>query len=223
MLAKSDQILVIWLICRYNDTCYKLQNQAITASFYKKFIFAINADGDIYMGKEKRQNKVFVPNAAIIAVLSIILIGVSFFFVRVATLDTMQGLVASSKTSPASIVNNISSNSNTDTETASLESEDSLGSKPGMTSSSEVISDEVSKNDGLQDTDTEASLGEGSFSSDKTITDVDSGRVYHIKKGDTLSAISDETGISVQKLAQANAIDNVNLIYANSALQIPFD
>lgn len=45
--------------------------------------------------------------------------------------------------------------------------------------------------------------------------------VYHIKKGDTLSEISDKVSHSVDELAKYNKIDDVNLIYAGSALRIP--
>jgi LysM repeat protein len=46
--------------------------------------------------------------------------------------------------------------------------------------------------------------------------------VYYIRGGDTLSQISRETGISVDRLAQYNAIPQVNLIYADSALRVPY-
>ena len=42
-----------------------------------------------------------------------------------------------------------------------------------------------------------------------------------IQPGDTLSGISAATGVSVDKLARANNIADVNLIYAGSALVIP--
>lgn len=45
--------------------------------------------------------------------------------------------------------------------------------------------------------------------------------VYHIKKGDTLSSISDKVHYSVDELAKYNKIEDVNLIYAGSALRIP--
>lgn len=43
---------------------------------------------------------------------------------------------------------------------------------------------------------------------------------HHIIWGDTLSGISDTYGVSVDKLANLNQIRNVNLIYANSSLQL---
>lgn len=46
-------------------------------------------------------------------------------------------------------------------------------------------------------------------------------RVYIVQPGDTLSGISAATGVSVDMLAQANSIADVNLIYADSALVIP--
>lgn len=45
--------------------------------------------------------------------------------------------------------------------------------------------------------------------------------IYIIQPGDTLSGISAATGVSVDKLARANDIADVNLIYAGSALMIP--
>ena len=45
--------------------------------------------------------------------------------------------------------------------------------------------------------------------------------IYIIQPGDTLSGISVATGVSVDKLARANDIVDVNLIYAGSALVIP--
>jgi LysM repeat protein len=55
------------------------------------------------------------------------------------------------------------------------------------------------------------------------IQDMDGTSVYLIQPGDTLSQISAAFGYSVDKLANLNEIRNVNLIYANSALQIPKD
>lgn len=45
--------------------------------------------------------------------------------------------------------------------------------------------------------------------------------IYIIQPGDTLSGISVATGVSVDRLARANDITDVNLIYAGSALVIP--
>lgn len=57
---------------------------------------------------------------------------------------------------------------------------------------------------------------------DGTASDLsDVGDVYHIEWGDTLSKISKTVGVSVDALANHNEIKNVNLIYANSSLQIP--
>lgn len=44
---------------------------------------------------------------------------------------------------------------------------------------------------------------------------------YLIQAGDTLADISAETGVSVDKLTEANEILNPNLIFAGSALLIP--
>lgn len=46
-------------------------------------------------------------------------------------------------------------------------------------------------------------------------------QVYVVQDGDTLSSISAATGASVDRLAQANGIRNVHLIYRGSALVIP--
>lgn len=46
--------------------------------------------------------------------------------------------------------------------------------------------------------------------------------VHYIVWGDTLSQISVDTGVSVGRLADYNAIPNVDLIYADSLLNIPY-
>ena len=45
--------------------------------------------------------------------------------------------------------------------------------------------------------------------------------VYIVQPGDTLSSISAATGVSVDKIAQANSLMDVNRIYKESALLIP--
>ena len=45
--------------------------------------------------------------------------------------------------------------------------------------------------------------------------------VYIVQPGDTLSGISAATGVSVDKIAQANSLVDVNRIYKDSALVIP--
>lgn len=55
-------------------------------------------------------------------------------------------------------------------------------------------------------------------------SNVDDGRdasVYIVQPGDTLSGISAATGVSVDKIAQANSLVDVNRIYKDSALVIP--
>ncbi len=44
---------------------------------------------------------------------------------------------------------------------------------------------------------------------------------YQIRSGDTLSALAQRFGTSVQSLAQANGIQNVNLIISGAGLKIP--
>ena len=46
-------------------------------------------------------------------------------------------------------------------------------------------------------------------------------QIYVVQDGETLSSISAATGVSVDRLAEANGIRNVNLIYRGSALVIP--
>lgn len=46
-------------------------------------------------------------------------------------------------------------------------------------------------------------------------------QVYVVQDGETLSSISAATGVSVDRIAQANGIRNVHLIYRGSALVIP--
>lgn len=45
--------------------------------------------------------------------------------------------------------------------------------------------------------------------------------IYIVQPGDTLSSISALTGVSVDKIAQANSLVDVNRIYKDSALVIP--
>jgi hypothetical protein len=45
--------------------------------------------------------------------------------------------------------------------------------------------------------------------------------IYIVQPGDTLSSISAATGVSVDKIAQANSLIDVNCIYKDSALVIP--
>jgi LysM repeat protein len=48
-----------------------------------------------------------------------------------------------------------------------------------------------------------------------------SGRTYVVRRGDKLSAIARQYGVSVSALAQANGIRNPSLIYAGQVLHIP--
>lgn len=55
-------------------------------------------------------------------------------------------------------------------------------------------------------------------------SNVNNGRgasIYIVQPGDTLSSISAATGVSVDKIAQANSLVDVNCIYKESALVIP--
>lgn len=54
-----------------------------------------------------------------------------------------------------------------------------------------------------------------------TVNDGRGASVYIVQPGDTLSSISAATGVSVDKLVQANSIEDVNRIYRKSALVIP--
>lgn len=54
-----------------------------------------------------------------------------------------------------------------------------------------------------------------------TVNDGRGASVYIVQSGDTLSSISAATGVSVDKIAQANSLVDVNLIYTDSALVIP--
>ena len=45
--------------------------------------------------------------------------------------------------------------------------------------------------------------------------------IYIVQPGDTLSSISAATGVSVDKIVQANSLVDVNCIYKDSALVIP--
>lgn len=57
--------------------------------------------------------------------------------------------------------------------------------------------------------------------SDPVPVDGAHGSIYIVQPGDTLSSISASTGVSVDKLVQANSIEDVNRIYRKSALVIP--
>lgn len=60
-----------------------------------------------------------------------------------------------------------------------------------------------------------------SQASDPSAKPEDDGDIYHIEWGDTLSEISGEVGVSVDQLAHANEIDDVDLIYEGSSLYVP--
>ena len=53
------------------------------------------------------------------------------------------------------------------------------------------------------------------------VNDGSDASVYIVQPGDTLSSISAATGVSVDKIAQANSLVDVNCIYKESALVIP--
>lgn len=53
------------------------------------------------------------------------------------------------------------------------------------------------------------------------VNDGSDASVYIVQPGDTLSSISAATGVSVDKIAQANSLVDVNRIYKESALVIP--
>lgn len=53
------------------------------------------------------------------------------------------------------------------------------------------------------------------------VNDGSDASVYIVHPGDTLSSISAATGVSVDKIAQANSLVDVNCIYKESALVIP--
>lgn len=54
-----------------------------------------------------------------------------------------------------------------------------------------------------------------------TVNDGRGASIYIVQPGDTLSSISASTGVSVDKIAQANSLVDVNRIYKDSALVIP--
>lgn len=54
-----------------------------------------------------------------------------------------------------------------------------------------------------------------------TVNDGRGASIYIVQPGDTLSSISAATGMSVDKIAQANSLVDVNRIYKDSALVIP--
>lgn len=66
--------------------------------------------------------------------------------------------------------------------------------------------------------------GNGSFAEGDDVRTDSNGTDYVVREiiwGDTLSEISLETGISVDRLADYNHIENPDLIYAGSALRVP--
>lgn len=58
-------------------------------------------------------------------------------------------------------------------------------------------------------------------SSDQEEAPVPQDTVWQVVEGDTLSAISSATGVSVDKIVAHNGIQDPNVIYAGSALRIP--
>jgi len=47
------------------------------------------------------------------------------------------------------------------------------------------------------------------------------GKIYIVKKGDTLYSLSKRFGVTISELASVNNINNINLIYINQALIVP--
>lgn len=62
-----------------------------------------------------------------------------------------------------------------------------------------------------------------SSASPETQVEPEAPQVYLIERGDTLAEISGEVGVSVDRLVNTNEIADPNLIYADSALQVPQD
>ena len=77
---------------------------------------------------------------------------------------------------------------------------------------------DVSETNGVSDTTPTDNVAEATPQNNATV--LSDKEVYYINTGDTLSDISRNVGVSVQKLAKTNMIDDVNLIYSGSALQI---
>lgn len=85
----------------------------------------------------------------------------------------------------------------------------------------------------VPDENSEASDGEApseSKGSEEKSTEAESHKeegskpvIHIVQPGDTLSSISAQYGVSVDVIAKANKIRNVNLIYDDSALKIPQD
>lgn len=148
------------------------------------------------------------------------------------TADGLNGAVDAK--SDASASSESTSSASADSHSASSASADSASSSSSSASSSSE--DSASKSEsaessvassGAESSDARGSESSGSKGTESTkrtpeeVVVVDGERIYHIHYGDTLSGISDQTGVSVQKIAHTNEIDDVNLIYADSALVIP--
>ena len=105
----------------------------------------------------------------------------------------------------------------------------------GIPSSAEVVSGQVESSSSSASSSSASSDGvdessSGSASSgatapavgdEKTVDKKPDADVYHVEWGDTLSGISGQVGVSVDALAHANEIDNVDLIYADSSIVVP--
>lgn len=169
-----------------------------------------------------QSNKSFVFLIAIM----VLLCGAIILTMSNVTGNVMQSMASNSiATKTATISSDVIDNEKIDNESSDKNMSDSakssLVSKDDSSLSSDDSTDDISIDSGDIAVVSDEELSNVTVDSDKQIYDVDKSTVYHIKAGDTLSQISYETGISVQKLALINDIDNVNLIYANSSLQIP--
>lgn len=124
------------------------------------------------------------------------------------------------------------------------ETENITGDKPEIDDSDTEISDGVTDSDSEENTiqnpesndnddmstdtddttnkvDDDAVISIPYFGADNVIFDADGNLVYLVKRGDTLTKVSNLTGYSVQELAEYNHIENINLIYSNQAIRIP--
>lgn len=148
--------------------------------------------------------------------------------------STASSASSSNKSDGLNGTENTNSGSSTSENSASSDKSDSsasssadVSSNSSASSSTNSSSSDASSSNGSEASSSAAVTGldpadaEESKRKAEAIIAEKGGHIYYVHYGDTLSGISAQTGVSVQRIANINEIDNIHLIYANSALVIP--
>lgn len=98
------------------------------------------------------------------------------------------------------------------------------GTTDGGTVGSSIEQGSSSRIDGGSATDSAKNHPGHPSQGDPRVKSNDRGQLFYVvQKGDTLSKISGEVGVSVDQLAWFNGLEDVNLIYTGEALRLPIE